>query len=228
MASPVQLLSQCSTAISKADSVKQGRENETSQDRELITGIFKRLQSACPAWRQSLAGLPVEEAQELLRQTKRDWLNTFMGHGINDMRLIDYAFTRLLASSNPFMPTVGQFIAWCNEGKVPEGTKTPLEAYKEISQYQCLPREKRQPWGLSPEVYHTLYNLGDHVSWRVMNKQEHKKYWDDEYKVTLQTLRDGGPLHQARQPTAHIENKRTPLDKPKAISALQAMRDQLK
>lgn len=170
----------------------------------------------------------MNEAQAVLNQAKRDWLNAFMENGINDMRLIDYAFSKLLADPNPFMPTVGQFIQWCYEGNIPEGTKTAFDAYKEVCEYQCLPREKRQPYGLSPEVWHTLANIQDIHSWRQMEKKKHKEYWFDEYERTLQTLRDGGPLHEAPPPRQAIENKRTPIDKEKAINSLKAMREQLK
>lgn len=224
---PTQLLSHSTTQISKADAIGHCRDSETEQDRSMMNDIFRRLQSACPAWRQQLAGLSQTDQQDLIRQTKRDWLNTLIEHRISDMRLIDYAFARLLAGGNPFLPAVGQFVKWCQEGNMPEGTKTTIEAYKEIKEYQCLPREQRQPWGLSPEVYHTFYNIDDHPSWRVMNKADHKKHWDAEYQRTLETLRNNGKLHQSRQPEALIEKKYTPLDKKKAISALQEMRAQL-
>ena len=228
MDSPRHLLSRSETIISKADAVAQAKQGETVQDRNLISGVFERLSSACPAWKQSLAGLPVNEAQAVLNQAKRDWLNAFMENGINEMRLIDYAFSKLLADQNPFMPTVGQFIAWCREGNVPEGTRTAHQAYKEVSEYQCLPREKRQPYGLSPEVWHTLANIQDIHSWRHMEKKKHKEYWDAEYERTLETLRDGGPLHEAPPPRQAIENNRTPLNKQKAVSQLQKMRESLK
>ena len=120
MGLPQHLQSHSEITTSKADAIANAKAGETVEDRNLISGIFERLSSACPAWRQSLAGLPANEAQGVLNQAKRDWLNAFMENGINDMRLIDYAFSRLLADPNPFMPTVGQFIEWCREGNIPE------------------------------------------------------------------------------------------------------------
>lgn len=175
-----------------------------------------------------MAGLPVNEAQAVLNQAKRDWLNAFMENKINDMKLIDYAFSRLLADPNPFMPTVGQFIGWCKEGNIPEGTKNCLESYKEVCAYQCLPREKRQPYGLSPEVWHTLNNLGDISNWRQMEKMKHKKYWQEEHERTLELLRNGGRLDEAPPPRQSIEEIKEPLNKKKAISAIQEMRESLK
>jgi hypothetical protein len=221
-------LSQLKTIISKADAIEEAKANESSADRDLISGIFVRLQSACPAWKQSLAGLGQDEAQQVFNQAKRDWLNAFMENQINDMRLINYAFSRLLATPNPFMPTVGEFIAWCREGAIPEGTKNTLQAYKEVCAYQCLPREKRLPSTLSQETWHTLSNLGDLAGWRHMEKMKHKKYWDEEFEVTIEKLRNGEPLDIAPEPRAAIERIKTPLDKENAISQLRAMRESIK
>jgi len=228
MDSPHHLRSHLEITISKADSLDNARQSETPQDRDLISGIFERLSSACPAWKQSLAGLPVNEAQAVLNQTKRDWLNAFMENGINDSRLINYAFSKLLNDPNPFMPTVGMFIGWCQEGNIPEGTKNSLESYKEVCAYQCLPREKRQPYGLSPEVWHTLNNLGDLANWRQMEKIKHKKYWEEEHERTLERLRNGEPLDEAPPPRQAIEKTHTPLNKSAAIEQLRKMREGLK
>lgn len=218
------------TRIGEAEALAGKREayNDTEDDRKIINYIFHKLQAICTAWAQSLVGMGQDEKERLLKTSKREWLSSLVADGINQRHVIDYALDQVKKSGSPFMPTIGQFIKYCELGNIPEGTLTPLMSYKEISQYQCLPRESRQPWGLSPEVYHTLFNIHDHIAWRVMKKDNHKKYWDEEYQRTLKTLREGGKLHKPRQPVAVIENKRTPLDKPKAMSALQAMRESLK
>ena len=175
-----------------------------------------------------MAGLGQDEAQQVFNQAKRDWLNAFMENQINDMRLINYAFSRLLATPNPFMPTVGEFIAWCREGAIPEGTKNSLQSYKEVCAYQCLPREKRQPCTLSQETWHTLNNLGDLAGWRQMEKMKHKKYWDEEHELTLEKLRSQEPLDVAPEPRAAIERKKEPVNKSAVASRIQAMRESMK
>ena len=85
-----------------------------------------------------------------------------------------------------------------------------------------------QPYGLSPEVWHTLNNLGDIANWRQMDKIKHKKYWEEEHEVTLELLRNGGTMDIAPPPRPAIERDKKPVDKQKAISRIQAMREQLK
>jgi len=217
------------TQISKSEALSEKVTTEdTQQDRQVVSYIIHKLQAICPAWQQSLAGMGPDEKAQLLKTIKREWLNSLMAERISQQHVIDFALDKVKQSGNPFMPTIGQFIAYCHEGSLPEGTKTAFDAYKEVCEYQCLPREKRQPYGLSPEVWHTLANIQDIHSWRQMEKKKHKEYWFDEYERTLQTLRDGGPLHEAPPPRQAIENKRTPINKEKAINSLKAMRDQLK
>ena len=110
---------------------------------------------------------------------------------------------------------------------IPEGTKTPLQAYKEISQYQCLPSKERKPQNVSREVWHTLVNLQDLHAWKHMEKEKHKKYWDAQYEETLELLRTGQSLEEAPPERQTIEKKGTPLNKQKAISALKKMREGL-
>lgn len=219
------LVTQISKSEALADSAKV---EDTQQDRSVINYIIHKLQAICPAWQQSLAGMGQDEKTQLLKTIKREWLNSLMAERISQQHVIDYALNKVKQSGNPFMPTIGQFIAYCQEGSIPEGTRTPHQAYKEISEYQCLPRESRQPHGLSPEVYHTLFNIADLPAWRHMNKDKHKKYWEDEYERTLETLRQGGPLREAPPPRKALENNRTPLNKQRAVSEIQKMRESLK
>jgi hypothetical protein len=61
-----------------------------------------------------------------------------------------------------------------------------------------------------------------------MDKLKHKKYWDEEHEITLELLRNGGAMDIAPPPRQAIERQKKPLDKTKAISALQKMRESIK
>lgn len=218
-------LAKLNQRIGKAEALAEKPvEPESEQSRIFINALFDRLFAICTAWAQSYVGLTGEAMDKAIGATKREWLDHLKLEGIKQAHVINYAVNRVKASGSPFLPTSGQFVAWCREGNVPEGTRTPAEAYKEISEYQCLPRELRKPQGLSSEVYHTLVNLTDLPAWRHMHEKKHREYWDAEYQRTLEVLRNGGPIKEAPPPRKALENKRTPLDKAKAISAIQAMR----
>lgn len=194
----------------------------TKEAAEYINEIFSRMQAICPAWKQAFS------STEELNLAKQEWTIGFYDSGVKSKQAVDYGLNKLRQSGNPFIPPVGQFIDWCRDGIMPAGTKNALESYKEVCAYQCLPCEKRQPCTLSQESWHTLNNLGDLPNWRQMEKIKHKKYWDDEHERTLERLRNGQTLDSVPEPRESIEHKRKPLDKQKAISALQQMREGLK
>ena len=189
---------------------------------EYINDVFKRLTAICPAWKQAFS------TTEELNAVKQEWITGFYDSGIRSKAVVDYALSKLRESGDAFIPPVGKFIGWCREGNLPEGTKNSLESYKEVCAYQCLPREQRQPYGLSPEVWHTLNNLGDIPNWRQMEKIKHKKYWEEEHERTLERLRNGQPLDEAPPPRRAIEKTHTPLNKSAAIEQLKKLREGLK
>ena len=189
---------------------------------EYINEVFKRITAICPAWKQAFS------SSEELSAIKKEWMTGFFDSNIRSKQSVDFAMSKLRDSGEAFIPTVGRFIGWCRDGAMPEGTKNTLQAYKEVCAYQCLPREKRIPSTLSQETWHTLSNLGDLAGWRHMEKMKHKKYWDEEFEVTIEKLRNGEPLDIAPEPRAAIERIKTPLDKENAISQLRAMRESIK
>lgn len=220
-------LSQHTTTISKAEEIQQKKANESVDDRKLISSIFVRLQSACPAWKQSIASLPADEAQSVINQIKRDWLNCFMENEINDMRLIDYAFSRLQASKNPFLPTVGQFMEWCEDGRVPAGTKTHSDSFKEISGWLMQASDRRQISDLSDSVYHTYVSMEDQQGFRELgDRNKSREIWRNEYQNTLDKLKEGKHIRTA-PPANQMQISKTkarPATKETAMSALAAMR----
>jgi len=216
------------TRISESESLASVQANQdTEQDRKVVSYIIHKLQAICPAWQQSLAGMGQDEKVQLMKTIKREWLNSLMAEKISQQHIIDYALNKVKQSGNPFMPTVGQFIKWCREGSLPEGTKGSLDSYKEIQGYLALPLESRKLHGLNPEVYHTLHNLGDFHGFRHADKKRSLEMWTQEHERTLEDLRNGKPLAVAPPPRVAIEKTHTPIAKEAAISRIQAMRAQL-
>lgn len=189
---------------------------------EYINDVFKRLTAICPAWKQAFS------STEELNNVKKEWITGFFDSGIRSKQVVDYALSKLRDSGDAFIPPVGKFIGWCREGNLPEGTKGCLDSYKEIQGYLILPSESRKLKGLNPEVYHTLHNLFDFYAFRHADQKKAIKMWSDEHEKTLEIMRNGGPIDEAPEPRKSIENNRTPLDKTKAVSQLQKMRESLK
>ncbi len=214
-------------AHSKAEFDAQG---ETQGDRSFITALFARLNTVCTAGFHNLKALSPEEAQAQIKRNMREWLNEFKASGMDNPALIDYAMGRIRAQGSPFVPTVGEFIALCDEGRLPAGTKSGQDSYSEMLKYNCLPREKREPSKLAPETYHTfsvICESGNLSYFRNLKESKALDYWKDRHAETLARMKEGKQLKQAPAPTEKLEQIRQPASKQTAMSAIQAMRNGL-
>lgn len=77
------------------------------QTAEYVNMVFDKLQGIFPAWRQAWT----DEAA--LRNAKREWIAGFIQGGINSEAQLAFGFQQARKSSSPFLPNVGQFVAWC-------------------------------------------------------------------------------------------------------------------
>ncbi len=80
-----------------------------SGDRNFVNGIFKTLQAIFPAWRQAF---PDDAA---VAEAKRQWMLGLIESGLTNPDAIRAGLALARKSKNPFIPSVGQFIGWCQE-----------------------------------------------------------------------------------------------------------------
>jgi len=74
---------------------------------DLIDCIFDELMGAYPAWRHAWRD------QKELERAKISWLRTIVEAGTNDLRDLNRGLKRCRADRSAFVPSAGQFIAWC-------------------------------------------------------------------------------------------------------------------
>ncbi len=174
--------------------------------------------------------LSATEAQSQIKLNMREWLDEFKASKMDDPRLIDYAMARVRAIGSPFVPTVGEFIALCDEGRLPAGTKNESDSYAEYLAYDRRPRERREPCELSPETYHTysvICEMGKNGHLRHSKEQDAEKYWHTMHAKTLEAMKNGQPLKIAPTPVEKLERIRIPASRQTALSALASMRGAL-
>ena len=75
--------------------------------KDLIDSIFDGVMGAYPAWRHAWRD------QEELERAKISWLITIMEAEINDISDINRGMAKCRADRSAFVPSAGQFIAWC-------------------------------------------------------------------------------------------------------------------
>jgi hypothetical protein len=90
------------------------------QTAEYVNTVFDKLQGIYPAWRQAWTD------DAALKNAKREWIAGFIQGGINSDAQLAYGFQHARQDKSPFLPKVGQFVAWCKP--TPESMGLPCEA----------------------------------------------------------------------------------------------------
>ncbi|PHQ78917.1 MAG: hypothetical protein COB66_07955 [Coxiella sp. (in: Bacteria)] len=206
---------------------KRANKDETPQDRQFISELFSRLNTICTAGFHNLKMLSAQEAQSQIKLNMREWMNEFQIRGINKPELVDYALGRIRASGSPFIPTVGEFLDYCDEGRLPTGTLSARDAYEEWLQYDM---GKLDISKLSQPAYHTMsviYGSGRKGHLTGSKPAESEKYWTTRYTATLDRMKEGKPLKCVPGETEKLEYIRQPGKRSTMMDAMAEMRKNL-
>lgn len=90
---------------------------QTQQVAQIINGLFVQLAAAFPA---SL----VNRSQEDVNEIRRQWVLAFKENGITTMEQVEAGMRMVRRQERPFLPSPGQFIKWCREGRCVLGVTT--------------------------------------------------------------------------------------------------------
>lgn len=111
--------------INSDDSEKKQKKEEIA---EIVNKLFRQLKAACPAMFHTLNNND-ENA------VKRQWIIGFIENGINPT-MINSGMRIARRQNNPYMPSVGQFIEWCEKGMSEiYGLPTPDELVKNVIRF---------------------------------------------------------------------------------------------
>ncbi len=206
-----------STQLTISQELKQGRVHLSDDAKRYNNDIFKRVIAICPAWKQAFS------TKEAAQDMRREWLIGFADAKGITSETIEYALSRLRKRGNPFMPSIGEFLAWCDEGRLPAGTKNEEKSFLEVIAYNRRPRKRREPSELSAETYHTLTVI-DGFYFRGLNTGKAEEYWSKHHKQTLECMKNGQPLNIAPPPAEKIEYIKEPSRRLVGIDAIKTIK----
>ncbi|MBL5882587.1 replication protein P [Lelliottia aquatilis] len=128
--------------------------DQTQQVAQIINGLFVQLAAAFPA---SL----VNRNQEDVNEIRRQWVLAFKENGISTMDQVDAGMRVARSQERPFLPSPGQFIKWCREGRCVLGITT-ADVMAEFWKWRKLvfryPSSEQYPWP-KPVYYHICLEL---------------------------------------------------------------------
>mgnify|MGYP000238761227 CR=1 FL=1 len=99
------------------------------QAASFVNDLFKSLQVAYPAWKQSFG------TEQDLKLTKKSWIRAFAESGITQKEQVALGMKRARQDQSDFFPSSGKFIAWCKP--IPEdfGLPSNTEAWREVCRH---------------------------------------------------------------------------------------------
>ncbi|MEN6691244.1 replication protein P [Enterobacter hormaechei] len=115
---------------------------QTQQVAQIINGLFVQLAAAFPA---SL----VNRSQEDVNEIRRQWVLAFKENGITTMAQVEAGMRMVRRQERPFLPSPGQFIKWCREGRCVLGITTAdvmAEYWKWRKLVYRYPSSELYPW----------------------------------------------------------------------------------
>lgn len=140
----------------------------------LIDRMFIRLKSIFPAWKQAFAS----EAE--YNETKQVWFEELFKAGIVNPQSLKRGLDFAAKSESPFFPSVGQFIAWCNNYNNHElGLPTQDELEARLQKYFGYAKEPHNFKFRSRAEYYLLKTIYDGYG---------KKKWEDCQKAMPKIL----------------------------------------
>jgi hypothetical protein len=115
---------------------------------------------------------------------------------------IEAGFVKARAHNSPFLPSIGQFVQWCNDsGKSHHPT---MEAsYGELLKYM---RGEIAAHELHPLVYHTIYINMDYYQFKRLPINDALNVFKFSYRATIEQITAGEPMLKAPPPAPQIEH----------------------
>ena len=88
---------------------KENLKKQVSENaKAVIDDLFNELKSCYPAWKQAF------ENRETWSSAKRTWTKAFIENNVSTTEQVSAGLAEARKGTNPFWPSVGQFINWCD------------------------------------------------------------------------------------------------------------------
>ena len=106
--------------------------NLPEQLRIIMDGVFKELMAAKPAWRNGF------KTKDEVVNFKKSLSLSLYENGINTQEKINFGLKEARKDDNPFMPSTGEFIKWCEKGLAIFAKEKRLSAKNELEKKNAV------------------------------------------------------------------------------------------
>jgi len=185
--------------------------------------LFQQLSVVFPAMQIHI------KTQSDLDELRKQWITAFKESGISSKAQVEAGMRKARQSESPYLPSPGQFIAWCHEQTaIMVGLPDPEEVMKEFRRY-CQDKSlydspEAFPWS-GDIMYWMCTEMRSAMIERNMTTQEVEKLADRLLKSWVSRLKGGEKIPK---PVILITHESTPSTPEKAKEGLALLKATLK
>jgi len=186
-------------------------ESDDAETMRIVDMLFDELMSIFPAYKYAF------DSQDIFDLAKKNWFLALKDSGIHSIDAIKIGLTQARKSINPFFPSCGQFVSWCNPSDEMLGMPSKEDAYLISIE---MNRQFSSVTNISPEVESVIRNCLSSIGpmeYRAMRAEESRKVFYYMYDLTLKKYAKGEIKIIPKAIPAHT--KSTPEDRERANAA---------
>ncbi|MFG6090757.1 replication protein P [Enterobacter soli] len=171
---------------------------QAEQTAEIFNTLFSALRAAFPASLHSF------NDQAEFNELRRQWALAFHENGVTTMEQVNAGLRVARRQERPFLPSPGQFVAWCREGRCALGI-TVSDVMTEYWKWQKLvfryPSSEQYPWS-KPVMYHICIELRHRSTEGQLSRQELEREAIDVLDKWERRVISGKPIPPIRRAIA--------------------------
>lgn len=192
------------------------------QAADIFNELFRQLKAAFPALMTSI------KDQRDLNELRRQWVLAFIENGITNMDQVDAGMKIARQQATPFLPSPGQFIAWCKQGATrAAGLPDADELYDMVMDYakrrDMFSSAEAFPWP-SNLAYWMVTKLYSQQRVQGLSEQDLRKRCGKELADMSKRIESGEPIPA---PVVQIPKLHIPVSNQKALDHIAALRAKL-
>lgn len=164
---------------------------------QVINGVFTQLTATFPA-------AVANRSQEDMNELRRQWVMAFRENGIHSMAQVDAGMRIARRQERPFLPSPGQFVAWCKQS----GGALGITVEQVIAEYWDwrnrsfeFTSSEQFPWS-QPVMYHICVELRHRSTERQLTHGELAREAGDLLDMWEKRVTEGKPVPPVRRAIA--------------------------
>ena len=178
----------------------------------VIEKLFNELKSIFPAWKPAW---PDDKSEN---NPKRTWTKAFIAANLSSVRQIEHGIKRSRISGSPFMPSIGQFIQWCQVSAEDLGLPSADRAYLVAC---SISHPTADAGDAHPVIYHAACEAGMYLL-ASQPESRSRPVFERAYQLAVQMAAKGEPLREI--PKGLPSAPTLPKNLPAGNAALAALR----